>query len=326
MDYRGDDWSAWPPQQHQQPRAILAVDTSQRGNSPLSMAGVLVLVMALVLAVALLGRDDAFDGQTEVAGQPVAAPGPANAAPPASPESSPRSGPAPRSVYKLADNPLLAEGVGLPEVTCELPPMKGDAERLRAYYQAAIECLDRAWRPALESVNEPFSSPRLEIEAGRSRCGEAPSPDEATAYYCSGGKVIFMPTDRLLDQAGVSPAAHLTVLAHEYGHHVQALSGILTAAYEKGARFDKQAPEKLELTRRTELQANCFAGMWIASVAGRGSIDNRLARAAADSFRDTVADDTHGTIAHQVTWGRAGYDNNRTAACNTWTAPADEVS
>jgi len=66
--------------------------------------------------------------------------------------------------------------------------------------------------------------------------------------------------------------------------------------------------------------------MFIASVAGRGSVSAKLARQSADSFRDTVADKSHGSVKHQVTWGRAGYDNNKTAACNTWLAPAGDVS
>ncbi|HEV2782001.1 MAG TPA: neutral zinc metallopeptidase [Actinophytocola sp.] len=321
MHDQGGNWSTWPPAQP--PRSILAPDSPEQPNSPAKLAGVLGVVIALVLAVALLGRDDVFDGVTEIAGVPIAAPGAPNAAPGST---TPSTGAMPRAVYRLGDNPLLAEGIAMPQVTCELPAMKSDAEQLRAYYQAAIGCLDQAWRPVLASVNEPFTPPRLEIEAARSMCGEAPSADEATAYYCSGGKVIFMPVDRLLDQAGLSQAAHLTVLAHEYGHHVQALSGILTAAYDKGEPFDKKSPERLELTRRAELQANCFAGLFIASVAGRGSVGTKLARAAADSFRDTIADDAHGTIKHQVAWGRAGYDSGRTAACNTWNAPAEEVS
>ena len=41
---------------------------------------------------------------------------------------------------------------------------------------------------------------------------------------------------------------------------------------------------------------------------------------------DTVGDKTHGTIKHQVSWGKAGFTANRTAACNTWLASAAEVS
>lgn len=333
MDDEGDHVSRpprselpyWSPQYAERPRSILAAGAEGKSNSPLTTASVLVLVLALVLSIALLSRDDLFAGPEAIAGRPVAADGVPEAA--GAPRSAPEPGqPQPKPVLETDTNPLLAEGIGLGPVTCTLPTVNRDPEQLRAYYQAAIGCLDEAWRPVLERVNEPFTSPKLEIKAGRSLCGEAPSAEEATAYYCSGGKMIFMPTDRLLDQAGTSQAAHLAVLAHEYGHHVQALSGILIAAYEKGERYEKNSPEKLELTRRAELQANCFSGMFIASVTGRGSVSTKLGRSAADSFKDTVADNTHGTVKHQVRWGKAGFDNNKTAACNTWTAAPDEVS
>jgi uncharacterized protein len=292
-------------------------------NSPLTVAGVLAMVLAFVLAVALLGKTS----PVMVAGTPVpvGAP-PVAAAPGAGPDTGGNTGIEPKSVFELQTNPLLADGISLAPVTCQLPAISRDPEKLRAYYQAAIGCLDQAWQPVLARVHEPFSSPRLEITAGRSLCGEAPAADQATAYYCSGGQVLFMPTDRLLDQAGLNQAAHLAVLAHEYGHHVQALSGILNAAYDKGEKAGKGSPEKLELTRRTELQANCFSGMFIAAVAGHGSVSVKLAKAAVESFRDTVPDDTHGTVKHQVAWGRAGFDNNRTASCNTWLAKTEDVS
>jgi uncharacterized protein len=316
----------WPP-----PETIVSAKAAGRKSGPAALAGVLGVVLALVVSVAVLGKDDLLSGTKAVAGTPVAAPAQPNVAggPRSStaPSGSPSSqSPKARSVLETATNPLLADGLSLPAVTCTLPAMSRDTEQLRAYYQAAIGCLDEAWRPVLEKVNEPFSSPKLEIEAGRSLCGEAPSAEEATAYYCSGGKVIFMPVDRLLDQAGLSQAAHIAVLAHEYGHHVQALSGILIAAYEQGEKVDKDSPLKLELTRRAELQANCFSGMFIASVNGRGSVSAKLGKAAADSFKDTVADKTHGTVKHQIRWGKDGFDKNRTASCNTWLAPADEVS
>jgi hypothetical protein len=66
--------------------------------------------------------------------------------------------------------------------------------------------------------------------------------------------------------------------------------------------------------------------MFIASVAGRGSVSTKLAKAAVESFRDTIGDDTHGTVRHQVRWGKLGFDKNSAAACNTWLAPAEEVS
>jgi uncharacterized protein len=301
MSYHGD-----PP-----PRSILTPGARHRENSPLTMAGVLGLVLALVLAIAFLGEVD-IGGVNRIAGSPVAA--------------TDASAQAQRAVRELSSNPLLVPGAALPQITCRLPKIGRSGEALTAFYEAAIGCLGEAWRPVLEGVQKPFSAPTLRIEAGKSWCGEAPSEDEATAYYCSGDKVLFMPRDRLLEEAGLDQSAHLAVLAHEYGHHVQALSGILGAFHRRAAIFDDKSPERLDLSRRAELQANCFSGMFIASVAGRGSVTTRLADAAVDSFRDTISDDTHGTVKHQVRWGKTGFENNSTAACNTWTAPAEEVS
>lgn len=293
------------------PRSILMPGARNRENSPLTMASVLVLVVALVLAIAFVGEVD-IGGVDRISGSPVAA--------------ADGSAQAQRAVRELSGNPLLVPGTGLPQVTCRLPKLGRSGEALTAYYEAAIGCLGEAWRPVLEGVRKPFSAPKLRIEAGKSWCGEAPSEDEATAYYCSGDKVIFMPQDRLLEEAGLDQAAHLAVLAHEYGHHVQALSGILGAFHRKASGFDEESPERLDLARRAELQANCFSGMFIASVAGRGSVSARLADDAVDSFRDTISDETHGTVKHQVRWGKTGFENNSTASCNTWTAPADEVN
>lgn len=305
-----------------QPTTIIAAGGSARNNSLLTMAAVLGVVIGLIFSLGVLGRGDLFIGVELVDGKPVVS-GTGTGTHGSATTSDVSK---PRPVLALQDNPLLAEGMSLPQITCQLPALGRSTEQLRAYYQGVIACLDNAWRPLLEQANEPFSTPKLELEAARSFCGDAPSEEEATAYYCSGDKIIFMPKDRLLEQAGLSQAAHLAVLAHEYGHHVQALSGILTAAYDKGEGFDKLSPEKLELTRRAELQANCFSGMFIASVAGRGSVSTKLARAAVDSFRDTIGDDTHGSVRHQVHWGKVGFDRNNAAACNTWLAPATEVS
>lgn len=301
MRYHGD-----PP-----PRSIITPGARHRQNSPLTMTSVLALIVALVLAIALLGELE-IGRVDRIAGHPVAA--------------TDESAQAQRAVRELSNNALLVPGTALPQVTCQLPKIGRSAEVLTAYYEAAIGCLGEVWRPVLEGLGKPFAAPTLRIEAGKSRCGDAPSEDEATAYYCSGDRVLFMPRDRLLEEAGLDQAAHLAVLAHEYGHHVQALSGILGAFHRRAAIFEEKSPERLDLARRAELQANCFSGMFIASVAGRGSVTARLADAAVDSFRDTISDATHGTIKHQVRWGKTGFENNNTAACNTWTAPAGEVS
>ncbi|WP_158882539.1 neutral zinc metallopeptidase [Amycolatopsis anabasis] len=298
----------WQPPPPEQPR-----------NSPFAVFGILVVVLAIVGGVALLGS-----GSRTIEGHALPAPAGGSNREQAPADGTP--GKKAAAVYELGTNPLLNPGVGLPQITCRLPAIKRTPEALREYYQAEVGCLDTAWKAALEQVNEPFEPTELEIEVpSSSACGAAPSKEEATAYYCGGDRTIYMPRDRLLEDAGVIQSAHLALLAHEYAHHVQELSGIMGALEDKEREITKGTPEDLELGRRLELQANCFAGMFIAAAAGRGSVSKSLADKAMIEFGYVEDSDSHGTRQHQVKWARAGFDGKHTSACNTWTAPAGDV-
>ena len=144
--------------------------------------------------------------------------------------------------------------------------------------------------------------------------------------YCPRDKGIFMPRNRVVESMGSNQGGHIMVLAHEYGHHVQAMTFINYGMGLKMQGLAEDSPEYLELTRRMELQADCFSGMFIAAASGRGSISRSLSNSASSAFRSSVADKTHGSVKHQIQWGTAGVKNNNTAACNTWVAPASEVS
>lgn len=134
-----------------------------------------------------------------------------------------------------------------------------------------------------------------------------------------------MPRTWVLDDLGVTEPAHLLVLAHEYGHHVQWHSRILRAASWREDELAGQRDEQLEVTRRKELQAECFAGLFVGRASGRGSVE---------SFADSVrygrpSDDvsgTHGTSDHRRDWLTRGVrGGGRPAECNTWSAPSGQV-
>jgi hypothetical protein len=328
----GSGWdSARPAQPQYQPVELSElppppVVEQPRRNSPLAIIGVLALVIVIVLAMGAPGRFS-----TEVAGTPIA--GPAvdakpNAASPQTPSSTPSaSAPSrPRWQELTEANALLTPGMPLPKITCTLPAFGRSADQLRAYYQAMIGCLDEAWRPLVVESDHVWESPKLNVDDNpTSGCG-TPSRQEAVAFYCPRDKGIFMPRNRVTESMGTNQGGHIMVLAHEYGHHVQAMSGINYGMGLKMAGLAEESPEYLELTRRMELQADCFSGMFIAAAGGRGSISKTLSNAASSAFRSSVADKTHGSVKHQIQWGTAGVKNNSTAACNTWLAPAGEVS
>ncbi|MET0234921.1 MAG: neutral zinc metallopeptidase [Kibdelosporangium sp.] len=307
------------------PAPVSAVREPRR-NSPFAIIGVLGLVIVIVLAMGAPGRFS-----TEVAGTPVAGPAveakPNAAAPQAPSASSAPNAPAKPRWQELTEaNSLLTPGLPIAQITCKLPSFGKSAEQLTGYYQAMINCLDEAWRPLLAESDHEWESPDLNVEDNpTSACG-TPSRQEAVAFYCPRDRGIFMPRNRVTESMGTNQGGHIMVLAHEYGHHVQAMSGI---NYGMGIRMTGMAedsPEYLELTRRMELQADCFSGMFISAAGGRGSISKSLSNSASSAFRSSVADKTHGTVKHQIQWGNAGVKNNNTAACNTWVAPASEVS
>jgi uncharacterized protein len=238
-------------------------------------------------------------------------------------------------VRSTGDNPLFTGDYGLPAVTCELPRWRSDPASARAFFQAALPCLNRVWEPVLRAANLPFVEPGLSFPAGRdwhSACGSG-TADQWSAFYCAADNTIYMPFEGLqTEQYGAHPGIYLAVFAHEYGHHVQDLSGVLGAAREQQYDAGPDTPEGLRISRRIELQADCFGGMFWSAATGRGSVDRTMLDEAVHD-RTTRGDDNglaeradHGTGAHVQSWTLQGLERNRTAECNTWKAPDDWVS
>jgi len=289
-------------------------------NNPIVLIGVFSLIVLCVLG---LGLATQLDLSRRIDGRPVAAArGPVT--------STPAQAPRPRAVHRLADHPLLTSPVRLTGATCALPAFGVSDTELAAYYKAGVACLDRAWRPALEQANLPFEEPALntspDLEDGP--CGAAPSEEEAVAYYCGRNRTIYMPTSRMRDNGGGYRAGtHLATLAHEYGHHVQALTGLLRAADSKIVDAGEDTPAGLEMSRRIELQANCFAGMFLTATSD--SIGAELAQEASEDFQYAVEEpadkNAHGSPDNQAEWASYGFTSGVTTSCNTYAASAEAV-
>ena len=161
----------------------------------------------------------------------------------------------------------------------------------------------------------------------------------AGPFYCPGDQKLYIDLGFFneLEQRFGAPGdfARAYVIAHEVGHHVQALLGT-TEVVEKARR--SSAPEVANRTLvRLELQADCYAGIWAnrAERAHRimeaGDLEEALGAAAA------VGDDrlqrqaqgyvvpesfTHGTAEQRARWFRRGFDSGRLDACDTFNAAA----
>jgi len=189
------------------------------------------------------------------------------------------------------------------------------------------------WTRLLAQSGTPYEDTRLVLfrDAIDSACGFAQA---ATGpFYCPGDRKVYVDLGffaELRDRFGApGDFAQAYVLAHEIGHHVQTLLGT-----EARVRRAQRGGDANALSVATELQADCYAGIWAHWTANEqhldeGDIDEGLEAAAA------VGDDrlqrqaggrvnpdafTHGTSRERAAWFRRGWQSGSLAACDTFSS------
>lgn len=195
----------------------------------------------------------------------------------------------------------------------------------------ALSSLNRTWQPLFEEDNIPFTQPKLVFysQMGRSGCGSAQSA--MGPFYCPSDQGIYIDTDfyREMEQRlGASgDFARVYVMAHEYGHHVQTVTGLSNQIRSAQAQDPNRANN---LQVRMELQADCYAGVWAARNRDRiepGDIEEGLnaAHAIGDDTlmkqagrRPVEAAFTHGTSAQRKEWLRKGLETGDDDQCDTF--------
>ncbi|HEV8201321.1 MAG TPA: neutral zinc metallopeptidase [Candidatus Polarisedimenticolia bacterium] len=189
------------------------------------------------------------------------------------------------------------------------------------------------WSHLLAQAGTPYEETRLVLfrDGIESACGFAQS---ATGpFYCPGDRKVYIDLGffgELRDRFGApGDFAQAYVLAHEIGHHVQTLLGTEAAVRRaQGGRGESANA----LSVATELQADCFAGIWAHWTANEKHLDEsdideglRAAAAVGDDRLQRQAGRrvnpdafTHGTSKDRAAWFRRGYDSGSIDACDTF--------
>lgn len=229
----------------------------------------------------------------------------------------------------LTANPILQAG-GMQKQVCGPPGYPNDGPAGEAFYAAALPCVERAWEPLFERVRMEYDAPKVMVPVGTtatSPCGTT-STAQAAAFYCPINETIYMPIAGLPEAwTEGRPLNYLSVFSHEFGHHVQNLTGVLEEAFQRERRAGRTSPAGLESSRRTELQVQCFAGMFVESIVDSGGPFTRsdVDHTRRFEYGSGTGSPTHGTAENVEGWFVRG-TLNEIAQCNTWTASRAEVA
>ncbi|MGN9841881.1 neutral zinc metallopeptidase [Nonomuraea sp. H19] len=235
----------------------------------------------------------------------------------------------------LAKSPIYKTGE-LGFESCDEPQVQsGSVDEVKGYLDTVLDCLNAAWEPKVKKAGFAFSKPKLQVitkPGAPTGCGKYPAG--AQALYCSlNNKITFLASPNILEEP--TDLMLMLVIAHEYGHHIQQLTGMFKAAMPY---YDKGEARALDALRRFELQAECLSGVFIGSVwhsLGRRQTEfdyivrnggTGLDLSAIGVKVDNWGEKTHGKAANVGRWLKRGFDTESAGGCNTWSAPKSQVS
>jgi predicted metalloprotease len=229
------------------------------------------------------------------------------------------------------------QGVSAPGYDLSHCKTGADANRyVECRVVATTNSVDGVWKQLMPGYTPPHTT----LFHGQVQTGCGPADTSVGPFYCPVDQTAYFDTDFfevLVDQFGSSggPLAQEYVVAHEYGHHVQDLKGDLGRAQQgaQGAAGNGV---------RTELQADCYAGVWAhyAAVTKQPGTDVTYLKPLTDqdiadalSAASSVGDDriqkqatgrvnpeswTHGSSAMRQKWFTVGYQTGDPNECDTF--------
>jgi uncharacterized protein len=239
-----------------------------------------------------------------------------------------------------------AELVGGREARYEQPqrPVRGGtpSDPMGQFVAAVLGDTEDRWTDIFRQDGQQYRAPKLRLFSGSEQSGCGFAQSAMGPFYCPTDQRVYLDTSFFQDlqtrfhgcSAKACEFAEAYVIAHEVGHHVQNLLGILPKV-ERQKQAAQSSAEANRLQVRVELQADCFGGVWANRAQQKlkfldpGDVDAALSTASAigdhtlqkGRGRAVVPDAfTHGSAAQRQRWFMNGFNGGKVSDCNTFGA------
>jgi predicted metalloprotease len=236
-------------------------------------------------------------------------------------------------------NPLDLINSSTPSDTRSVGPTGlKEADPQSKFISVVLKSTEDTWTEIFRARGATYRPPVLVLFSDETQSGCGLGQSAMGPFYCPEDQKVYLDLSffRDLAQRFGAPGefAQAYVVAHEVGHHVQTLTGLsqrVSAARESSGRTAANG-----LSVKTELQADCYAGVWGHYAARDGLVERgdaedglRAAAAIGDDRLQKQAQGrvvpesfTHGSSQQRVSWLSRGLDSGRMESCNTF----DEAS
>jgi predicted metalloprotease len=212
-----------------------------------------------------------------------------------------------------------------------------EENRLAKFSSVVLADTEDVWAQVFREHGQTYRDPKMVLYTGQvqSACGFAQAA--MGPFYCPGDQKLYLDLSFFNDlhtkYGAAGDFAQAYVIAHEVGHHVQNLLGILGKAHAAQENASKEQANAIQV--RVELQADCFAGVWAHKadqskhILEAGDIEEALAAASGvgddrlqEQSRGYVVPEsfTHGTSQQRMHWFSIGAKTGDMSQCNTFNA------
>lgn len=210
-------------------------------------------------------------------------------------------------------------------------PATDDMSRFVSFVLADTE---KTWNALFAARGSNYRDPTLVLFEGRTPTACGMGQSAMGPFYCPTDQKVYIDLAfyAMLRDRFRAPGdfAQAYVIAHEVGHHVQNLLGIMAKMEQVRPRLSEA--ENNTLSVRVELQADCFAGVWAHHANNRklleaGDVEEAMTAAAAigdDTIQrrtqGTIVPEsfTHGTAQQRMQWFKTGMESGRLDSCDTF--------